>query len=80
MLRSTATNRQANHKVRFVLLSGAAALASAFPAFAQETAVSSDEDQPQIIVTGTRQADRSAQQPCCSVALQRNTTEFLAQR
>lgn len=45
---------------RHVLLAGIASVALGTPAIAQNTAASGTEEAPQIIVTGTRQADRSA--------------------
>ena len=45
---------------RHVLLAGIASVALGTPAIAQNTAGSGTEEAPQIIVTGTRQADRSA--------------------
>jgi iron complex outermembrane recepter protein len=56
MLRFGSTNRH----VRFVLLSTAAYFGCAAPAAAQDAAEPADPDSPQIIVTGTRQSDRSA--------------------
>lgn len=53
MARSVPTDRN----IRITLLCSAAILGTAVPAAAQEAA---DTDDPQIIVTGTRQADRSA--------------------
>lgn len=46
--------------VRQTLLGSVACLGGALPAIAQDAASDSVEDNPQIIVTGTRQADRSA--------------------
>ena len=46
--------------VRQTLLGGVACLGGALPAIAQDAASDAVEDNPQIIVTGTRQADRSA--------------------
>lgn len=46
--------------IRIALLSSAGCLAGAFPAAAQDTPAPVDDATPQIIVTGTRQSDRSA--------------------
>lgn len=47
-------------KTRRALLGGVAFVGLAAPAAAQDPTPPADEDEPQIIVTGTRQADRSA--------------------
>ncbi len=56
MVRLGSTTRH----TRLLLLSTAAYLGCAAPAAAQETAAVVSEDTPQIVVTGTRQSDRSA--------------------